>query len=286
MYQGCFVSLVTPFLKSLQIDEKRWQELILWHLKEGSQGFVIASDIGEGFFLTVEEKLNLLKKALEITQKSVPVILETSFQNTTSCKWLIKQAKALGVDACLIELPSYSKENEEAYFSYFYDLSKMEVPLIMRYSPKEKKWPVQVLRELSTLPHVLGIQEASGEVALTQAILSGCHITIFSGHDDMTYSLMQNGAKGSFSVLANVMPSLGSKLVSSYFNQEYDKALLLQKKYKRLGEMFKVDRQELGVKYALSLLDKCLPYTRSTPTPLSEKQQKKIQDFLKNFSFP
>ena len=286
MYQGCFVSLVTPFLKSLQIDEERWQALILWHLKEGSKGFVIASEVGEGFFLTVEEKLNLLKKALEITQKAVPVILETSFQNAKSCKCLIKQAKALGADACLIELPSYSRESEEAYFSYFYDLSKLEVSLVMRSSPKEKKWPAQVLSELSTLPNVLGIQEASGEASLTQEILSWCHTTIFSGHDDMTYSLMKKGAKGCFSTLANVMPSLGSKLVSSYFNQEYAKALLLQKKYKQLGEMLRVDRPELGVKYALSLLDKCLPYTRSTPTPLSEKEQKKIQAFLKNFSFP
>jgi len=286
MYQGSFVSLITPFDKKLEVDNKRLQELVLWHLDERSDGLLVGCVAGEGSSLNIEEKQHLLKIVLGVTKKNMPVILACDGLNFRDSILLTKQAKALGADGCSIAIPSYSKSEELKCFQYFYEISKVGLPLIICHNPQTYgiKLSANVLSELSTLPCIIGIQEGSGEASITEDILSRCSTTIFSSQDAATRFLMQKGAQGSISNIANVIPSLWARLVSFYFNKEYDKALFLQKKYQQLSDALTLEHVPLSVKYALSLTQKCTPYIRAPALPLQESSQEAIKKAMKLLS--
>ncbi|MEI8300432.1 MAG: dihydrodipicolinate synthase family protein, partial [Chlamydiota bacterium] len=154
MYQGSFVSLITPFDKKLEVDNKRLQELVLWHLDERSDGLLVGCVAGEGSSLNIEEKQHLLKIVLGVTKKNMPVILACDGLNFRDSILLTKQAKALGADGCSIAIPSYSKSEELKCFQYFYEISKVGLPLIICHNPQTYgiKLSANVLSELSTLP--------------------------------------------------------------------------------------------------------------------------------------
>jgi 4-hydroxy-tetrahydrodipicolinate synthase len=286
MYQGSFVSLITPFNKKLEIDNEKLEELVLWHLDEKTDGLVVGCNTGEGSSLNVEEKRYLLKRVLDVTKKNIPVIFATKCLCDKDSILLTKQAKQLGADGCLVNVPCYSKSEESKYFQYFYEASKIGVPLIICHDPKAHgvKLSPRVLSELSTLPYIIGIQEGSGESYITEDILSRCYTTIFSGQDAMTYNLMQKGAQGSISNIANIIPSVWARLISLYFNKEYDKALFLQKKHEQLSNALILENPSLAIKYALSLTQRCLTYTRASALPLPEASQEAIKKAMKQLS--
>lgn len=286
MYQGSFVSLVTPFNEKLEIDNKKLQELVLWHLDEKSDGLVIGCSTGEGSSLNIEEKRYLLKIVLDVTKKNIPVILAVNGLNDRDSVFLTKQAKELGADGCLITVPCYSKSEEFKYFQYFYEVSKVGIPLIICHDPQIHgvKLSARVLSELSTLPHIMGIQEGSGEPCITEDILSSCYTTIFSGRDATTQNLIQKGAQGSISNIANIIPSVWARLISLYFNKEHDKALFLQKKHEQLSNALILENSSLSIKYALSLTQRCLPYIRTSTLPLQESSQEAIKKAMKQLS--
>ncbi len=286
MYQGSFVSLITPFNDQLEIDSKKLQELVLWHLDEKSDGLVIGCTTGEGSSLNIEEKRYLLKIVLDVAKKKIPVILAVNSLVDRDSIFLTKQAKELGVDGCLVAVPCYSKSEESKYFEYFYEVSKVGVPLIICHDPQIQgiKLSARILSELSTLPHVMGIQEGSGESCITEDILSSCCTTIFSGRDAATYNLMQKGAQGSISNIANIIPSVWARLISLYFNKEYDKALFLQKKHEQLSNALILENSSLAIKYALSLTQRCLPYIRTFTPPLQEASQEAIKKAMRHLS--
>lgn len=64
----------------------------------------------------------------------------------------------------------------------------------------------ETLKELSKLPRINGVKEASGNISQVMKIraLCGDDLNIWSGNDDQIPAVMSCGGKGVISVLANV----------------------------------------------------------------------------------
>jgi 4-hydroxy-tetrahydrodipicolinate synthase len=286
MYKGSFVALITPFDHHLEVDYNQLAKLVEWHIKEGTDGIVVAGSTGEGIVLSAEEKENILKVALEVAKNKIPVIMGTGCSDTRASIARTKRAKELGADGCLVVVPYYSKPTEQGCFQHFYEIAKVGLPMIIYHHPGRTgvKLSARLLRELAAIPHIMGIKEASCDLNLTQDILEKCETTIFSGDDVLTYPLMQKGAHGVISVIANLVPKDWHQLVEAYFNRDYDKALKIQMKYQKLNEALLLETNPQGIKYALSLTQKCLPTIRLPLVMPREETKKAIEQAMKNLS--
>ena len=143
------------------------------------------------------------------------------------------------------------------------------------------KLTARLLSELVALPNIIGIKDSSGDLYVTEDILKRCDTMMLSGDDVLTYPLMQKGAQGVISVIANLVPKDWRELVASYFNKDYDKALKLQMKYQKLNEALLLETNPQGIKYALSLVDKCLPYIRLPLVMPREETKAAIKQAMK-----
>lgn len=286
MYKGSLVALITPFNEHLEVDYKKLADLVEWHISEGSDGIVLGGSTGECLVLNSEEKEKILKTTLEIAKNRVPVIMGTGCSDTRASIVKTKRAKELGADGCLVVVPYYNKPTEQGCFQHFYEVSRVGLPLIVYHHPGRTgiKLTARLLSELATLPNIMGIKEASGDLYLTEDVLEKCNTIIYSGDDILTYPLMQKGAQGVISVIANLVPRAWSDLVSSYFDKDYDKALRIQKKYQKLNEALILESNPQGIKYALSIVDKCMPYIRLPLIMPREETKKAIELAMKNLS--
>ena len=286
MYQGSLVALITPLDERLEIDYKRLEALVEWHIEEGVDGIVIGGTTGEGIVLSDLEKEKILSTVVKTAKKRIPILMGTGCSDTRASILRTKMAKELGADGCLVIVPYYNKPTEQGCFQHFYEISRVGLPLIVYHHPGRTgiKLTARVLSELAALPNIMGIKECSGDLYLTEDVLEKCYTMILSGDDTLTYSLMQKGAQGTISVLGNLVPREWNKLVSACLNKDYSKALSIQMKYQKLNEALLLETNPQGIKYAMSLLGKCLPYVRLPLIMPREETKIAIKQAMKNLS--
>ncbi len=102
-------AMVTPFNEDHSLDLPGARRLARHLVDHGSDGLVLAGTTGESPTLSHDEKLALFEAVLEEVGGNATVIAGTGTSNTSETVSLTKEVGALGVHACLVVTPYYSK---------------------------------------------------------------------------------------------------------------------------------------------------------------------------------
>ena len=134
----------------------------------------------------------------------------------------IREAESLGVDGLLTVTPYYNKTTQRGLVKHFTALANsVKIPIILYNVPSRTGLNIapETAKELSKLPRINGIKEASGNLEQVEKIreLCGDELNIWSGNDDQIYDLMERGGKGVISVLSNVLPKKTVELCNKFF---------------------------------------------------------------------
>ncbi len=112
MFKGSGVAIVTPF-KNGQIDFEKLEELLEWHIKEGTDAIIICGTTGESATMSDEEKKEAIKFTVEKVNKRIDVIAGTGSNNTAHSIELSKYSEEVGADGVLIVTPYYNKTTQK-----------------------------------------------------------------------------------------------------------------------------------------------------------------------------
>lgn len=142
--------------------------------------------------------------------------------------------------------------------------------------------PDTVLALAREVPNIIGIKEASGNVAQIKAILDGRPegFSVFSGNDDQTCELMQMGADGVISVASNVFPSAMVDFVHALQDGKFQEA---EKMHQRLMPLFKalfVEPSPIPAKAAMAQLGLMDNNLRLPLVPATEATEALIKQTL------
>ena len=90
--------------------------------------------------------------------------------------------------------------------------------------------PVSVYHELSKIPNIAGVKEASSDITKVARIRNTCgnDFSIWSGNDDQIVPAMALGAQGVISVLSNVKPEETKSMCDAALDGDFDTAASLQ----------------------------------------------------------
>ena len=109
----------------------------------------------------------------------------------------------MGADALLCISPYYVKTNEEGMYRHFLmSADAASAPIILYNVPGRTgcKISPEVVRRLSTHPNVMGIKEASGDMAYAMSIAR--HLSddfcMYCGNDDITVPLLLRRREGRY----------------------------------------------------------------------------------------
>ena len=142
----------------------------------------------------------------------VPVIAGTGTNNTEHVLANTKAACEVGADAVLVVTPYYNKATQKGLIAHFTAVADAStVPVILYNVPGRTGCNLlpKTAAVLSEHPNIVAIKEATGNMAQMVELraLCGDKLDIYSGEDALTVPMMAMGAKGTISVLSNVVPA-------------------------------------------------------------------------------
>jgi 4-hydroxy-tetrahydrodipicolinate synthase len=255
MFFGSIPALVTPFAAG-RVNEAAFRELVEWQIDEGSNALVPCGTTGEAATLSSDEHRRVIAITVEVARGRVPVIAGCGSNNTAHAIELTRAAKAAGADAALHVPPYYNRPNQEGIYDHLAAVADLDIPIILYNVPSRTitDIAVETMARLSRLPNVMGVKDATGNLARVSAQRQSCgeEFIQLSGNDDMALGFNAMGGVGCISVTANVAPRLCSEFQAATREGRWDDALKLQDRLYPLHAALFTDASPGPVKYALS----------------------------------
>ena len=284
MLKGSMPALVTPFDHG-KLDLKTLENLVDWHIEQGSHGLVPVGTTGESPTLTHEEHEIVVSTVVKKVNGRIPVIAGAGSNNTLEALHFMKHAKTVGADAALIVTPYYNKPTQTGHIQHFTELhDNCDLPIIIYNIPGRSSIDMnpETMGHLSKLPRIIGVKDATGDLArvCAQRITCGPSFLQISGEDATAHGFNAQGGVGCISVTANVAPKLSAQLQAATLAGDYTKALELQDKLIPLHHAIFTEPGLVGAKYAMSLLGLCSDEVRLPLTPVSEKTKTLIKSAI------
>ncbi|MBN1039162.1 4-hydroxy-tetrahydrodipicolinate synthase [Clostridium botulinum] len=258
VFEGSGVAIVTPF-NDKGVDYDKLKDLLEWHVKEGTDSIVICGTTGEATTMTENEKKTVIKFAVDVINKRIPVIAGTGSNNTLSAIEMSRYAESVGVDAILVITPYYNKTSQKGLFKHFKAVNdSVNIPIILYNVPSRTGVNItpKALVQIAELKNIVAIKEASGNISQIMEMKSLCKdkIDIYSGNDDQIVPIMSLGGKGVISVLANIIPNEVHTLTKKCLEGKFDEALDIQLNRLKLTNALFIETNPIPVKTAMNLM--------------------------------
>jgi 4-hydroxy-tetrahydrodipicolinate synthase len=267
MFTGCGTAMVTPFHPNGSLDEATLRLLVQRQLDAGIDFLVPCGTTGESPTLSHEEHLRVVEITLELAKGRVPVLAGAGGYNTAEVISLAQELAAMGVDGILSVTPYYNKPTQEGLYQHYKALaSAVSLPIIL-YSVQGRTGvniePATVKR-LASVENIVGIKEASGNIAQMAAILNAVHsdFLVFSGDDAIAVPLIALGGRGVISVASNEIPAEMTLLTRLALQNDFPAARQLHRRYLSLMEVNFVESNPIPVKAAMAELGLLKPVWR------------------------
>lgn len=284
-FSGSLVALVTPFGPDGQVDDQQLSKLVDFHLQNHTDGIVALGTTAETPALSQEEKDKIAQAIISQVAGRIPVIVGAGSNDTAHAASLARRYQAMGADGLLVVTPYYNKANKSGMLAHFQTVAdSVEIPIILYNVPSRTgcSIPLDVLSQLAQHKNIVGIKEASGDIAYVTACakLIGPDFCLLSGNDDMIVPLLSLGGCGVISVLANVAPAQTHQLVEAYRSGDAARSRQLQLDYLELINALFIETNPAPVKEALNLLGWQVGPCRLPLGPLSEASRQKLAQAL------
>ena len=166
LFTGVCTAMVTPFLDG-KINYPMMEILLKRQLEAKIPAVVIAGTTGEGATLTDNEKISLFRFCKGILSGHALMIAGTGSNCTAHSVALSIAAENAGADAVLVVSPYYNKATPTGLIAHYTAISKaINIPIIIYNVPSRTGLdiPVNVYEELSKLPNIIGVKEASSDI--------------------------------------------------------------------------------------------------------------------------
>jgi 4-hydroxy-tetrahydrodipicolinate synthase len=239
-----------------RLDWDSLSKLVDFHLQNGTHAIVAVGTTGESATLDVEEHIKVIEFVVKQVNGRIPVIAGTGANSTSEAVHLTQNAKDAGADACLLVVPYYNKPTQEGLYQHFKHIAEaVDIPQILYNVPGRTSCDMQaetVIR-LSTVPNIIGIKEATGDLARAKAILDGVSddFIVMSGDDPTAVELILLGGKGNISVTANVAPREMADLCEAALRGDAETARAINEKLMPLHKHLFCEANPIPVKWAL-----------------------------------
>lgn len=254
---GVFTALVTPFSNG-EIDWPSLKALIRQQIDGGVNGFVISGTTGESPSLTDEEKGKLFLFIKSETAGHIPLVMGTGTNCTQDTIVATQSAARLGADAALVVVPYYNKPPQRGLIQHFQKAAQCSpLPVILYNVPGRTitKLEHDTIVELSRVPGIIGIKEATGDIEFGRFLVRDCgeNFLVSSGDDGTFLELIEAGARGVISVASHILP----REFTDWCSRARKGDLAAKQEFERirdLNDYLYVEANPIPIKMALHLM--------------------------------
>ena len=289
LFRGVATALVTPFSDDgTKVDFEAFKKLIDNQIENGVSALVFLGTTGEPATMSQDECDEVIKFAVDYVNHRVPVIAGAGSNNTCVATQKSRRYEEFGVDGLLHVTPYYNKSTQSGLVAHFTQIANStRLPIILYNVPGRTGVNLlpTTLKTLSKIPNIVAVKEASGNIEQITEIIRICgdDLTVYSGDDGLTYSILALGGAGVISVASNVVPKQMHDLCETYFAGDINKSRDIQLALLPLIKSLFIEVNPIPAKTALAHLGKMSSTLRLPLTQMSDENKQKLFAELKKF---
>jgi 4-hydroxy-tetrahydrodipicolinate synthase len=238
--------------------------------------------------MSLEERKQTIKFAIDTVAKRIPVIAGTGGNCTAQVIEFTKYVESIGADAALIVTPYYNKTTQDGLVAHYSTIAKeTKLPIILYSVPSRTGVNITpaTCKKLSEIPNIVAIKEASGNLSQIAEIanLCGDELHIYSGNDDQITPILSVGGIGVISVLSNIAPEYTHNIVNNFLNGNIKDAINAQIKAIPLIKALFCEVNPIPVKAALNMIGYNVGTPRLPLIEMSDAGKEKLKNELSTF---
>ena len=287
LFKGSGVALITPFNRENRVNFEKLRELLEFHVENKTDAIIINGTTGESATLSKQEKLEVIRFTVEVINGRIPVIAGTGSNNSAEALEMSMAAEELGVDGLLIVTPYYNKGNENGLYIHFKTIADLVgLPIILYNVPLRTgvNLSIDLLKKLAEVRNIVGIKEASGDIAYVAKIAREVpQLAIYSGNDDITVPILSLGGYGVISVAANIFPEEIHNMTEAFFTKDNDLATEMQLEYNKVIDALFLEVNPVPIKEAMNYIGYEVGGCRLPLGAMNKENKEKLHKILDEF---
>lgn len=217
-WTGIFPAVTTKFHPDERIDAEGTARHIDFQIRNGIHGVVTCGSLGEASTLSLEEKLDVAKIALDAAAGRVPVLANISETSTRDALRYVEGANKLGVAGFML-MPSviYVADAREAMLNVRTIADAARKPILLYNNPVAYRVDLKPehMLELADCEWLVAVKESTGDIRRVTDLRNtvGDRYQIFMGVDDLAFEGLALGCDG---LLAGVGCAFPRETVALY----------------------------------------------------------------------
>ena len=284
--RGTGVALVTPFTKEGNVDFTALGKVIDHVIKGGIDYLVTLGTTGETPSLSKEEKIAIIEFTFSHTAGRVPIIVGVGGNNTAE---VISDLQKLPLSEALAVLsvsPFYNKPSQEGIYQHYKTIAEASPKPVILYNVPGRTGrnmsAATSIRLAKDCPNVVGLKEASGDMAQCMEILRDApsNFVVLSGDDLLALPQIACGMQGVISVAANAYPLEYSNMVRACLAGDYVKAKMINDPLIEAYDMMFAENNPSGVKAFMHQMELLENEVRLPIVSLSEPIHSRVKTYL------
>jgi 4-hydroxy-tetrahydrodipicolinate synthase len=287
MFKGSLVAIVTPFVNG-KLDEKRFNSLLEFQIKNGTSGIVPCGTTGESATLSLKEHERVVEITVQTVAGRVPVIAGAGSNNTAEAIRLTRYAKSAGADGVLLISPYYNKPTQKGIYLHFKAIAEeVDIPIVLYNIASRTGINIEpdTVAKLAQIKNIVAIKEASGNLSQMAQIVKVCgdNIALISGDDALTLPVLSIGGIGVISVVANIVPAQTAQLIKLFEDGKIKEAREVYYQLLPLVKAMFIETNPGPVKQALGMMGLVKPELRLPLSPMLPDNEEKLRQVLKKY---
>lgn len=257
--KGISVALVTPMDAQENVDLTTLRTQARRQIDAGMHGLFCLGTNGEGYILSMDEKLRIIEAVVDETAGRVPVYAGTGCVSTRDTLALSKSAQAMGVDAVTVITPYFAAASQQALYAHFARIADtVDIPVILYNIPARtmNALSVELTLRLARETSVAGIKDSSGNFDAILQIIEAApeDFSVLCGTDSLILPALIAGGDGAVSGMANLFPGTLVEIYEAFLQGDIPRARTAQQSLRPLRSLFAGGNPNTIVKRALNLL--------------------------------
>ena len=216
-WTGVFPAMTTQMRQDQSLDLDATSRHIEVMIDSGVSGLIMLGSLGENITLTRDERLAVMRAAVEAADGRVPVLSGVAECSTAAACEYARNLERLGADGFML-LPAmvYRADARETLAHYRSVARATDLPIICYNNPLAYTVDITpaMFEQLANLDNLVAIKESSGDVRRITDLINrlGDRYTLFCGVDDLVLESVMLGARGWIAGMGLAFPAENQRL--------------------------------------------------------------------------
>jgi 4-hydroxy-tetrahydrodipicolinate synthase len=249
-------AIVTPFGDDSSIDFDAFQSLARYLVEHGSDGVVVAGTTGESPTLTDDERIDLIRAAIEAVGDTATVVAGTGTYSTAHSVHLSERADAIGVDGLLVVTPYYNKPPQRGIVAHFEAIARAtDRPIVVYNIPARTVVNIEpeTISRLAEIETVRAVKQANADLGQARHIVDS-GLDLYAGDDNLVQPFLELGGIGGICVHTHVVGAQVAAQVDAAASGELAQAREIDAELAPAYDLLKMQSNPIAIKAALNLL--------------------------------